>query len=67
MKYLVLVVLVIAVWTLLEQSFRAARVEGGSIVEQLKELGRNLHFMIGLIALLILVAMAARLIYSAFK
>lgn len=67
MKYLVLVVFLIAVWTLLDQFLRASATEGTSVWGQFKELGRNLHLLVGLIALLIVLIMVARLIYSAFN
>lgn len=63
MKYLVLVLLFLVIWTLVTQCLSDARArEDSSFLEQLKGMGRNIHFLVGIAALLIIAIVLARLI-----
>lgn len=68
MKYLVLALLILVIWTLITQFLSEARAqEGSSFLEQLRAMGRNLHFLVGIAALLIIAIVLARLIYLGLK
>jgi hypothetical protein len=68
MKYLVLLLLVLAFWTLVTQFLtNGLAQEGPSFLEQLKGLGRNFHFLVGMAAVLIIVVVLARLIYLGLR
>lgn len=66
MKYLLVLVIVLAVWSLVDQFIRKERPSGdtGSLLDELKDLGRNLHVMVGIIAVIIIILFVARLIYQ---
>jgi len=66
MKYLLVLIIVLALWSLVDQFIRKDRSsEGrGSFFDELKDLGRNLHVMMGILAVIIIILFAARLIYQ---
>jgi uncharacterized membrane protein len=69
MKYLLVLIIVLAVWSLLDQFIRKDRSseEGGSFFNDLKDLGRNLHVMMGILAVIIIIMFVARLIYQSLQ
>ncbi|MEW6138491.1 MAG: hypothetical protein AB1733_09680 [Thermodesulfobacteriota bacterium] len=67
MKYFVFLVLIVAVFTLLLRAIRDSQAPGAaSFFEQIRQLGRNFHIMVGLVALLLLAIAVLRLIYYSF-
>ncbi len=69
MKYLLVLIIVLAVWGLVDQFLRKDRSsEGtGSFFDELKDLGRNLHVMMGILAVIIVILFVARLIYQSLQ
>ena len=69
MKYLLVLIIVLAVWSLVDQFIRKDRSSAGtgSFVEDLKDLGRNLHVMVGILAIVIIILFVARLIYRGLE
>ncbi|MFH1116201.1 MAG: hypothetical protein V1792_20000 [Pseudomonadota bacterium] len=69
MKYLLVFVIIISLWSLADQFFRKSGTsEGpGSFLDNLKEMGRNLHVMMGILAVIIIVLFAARLLFKGLE
>ena len=65
MKYLLVLIIVVSLWTLVGQFLRKDRSSGGSetFFDELKDLGRNIHVMMGVIAILIIILFVVRLVY----
>lgn len=69
MKYLYLVFLILVGWTLFDFLILKNRSQGGSgsVIDELKYIGRNFHIMMGVLAILVVVFFLARLIYYGLK
>lgn len=66
MRYLILIVFVLAAWLLIEEFvFSDRRSEGlETYGDKWKDLGRRLHLVFGILAVLVLVIMVVRLIVN---
>ncbi|MBM3301190.1 MAG: hypothetical protein FJY85_14700 [Deltaproteobacteria bacterium] len=65
MKYLVILLFILAAWTLFDQLVLKGRAsgEGRPLIEEVKEFGRNFHVMAGILAAVVLIVLLLRLIY----
>ncbi len=68
MRYLILVVAIIAAWFVVDEFLIRDRTSEGlrSYREKLKDLGGRLHYVFGILAILIFLIMLLRLILGAF-
>ena len=69
MKYLIVLIIVLALWSLVDQFTRKERTSQGvgSFFHDLKDLGRNLHVMMGILAVIIVILVVALLIYQTLE
>jgi hypothetical protein len=66
MKYLILVVLLLVVWTAVRTFFLEDSGSGGPVTfgDKLRNLGRHVHSTIGIVAVILIVLLVVRLLYN---
>jgi hypothetical protein len=69
MRYLLIFLLLMALWLLLDEFLlKDRRSEGlNSLTEKLKDLGSRLHWSVGIIAVLMVIIFVVRFLFRAFS
>jgi len=67
MKYLLVLVLFLAAWTVIRWFFFEDRGAGepATFRDKIRDLGRNLHTSVGIAAIILIIIIVARLLYQA--